>query len=337
MVALRRLCFGALIAAALAIGPSHDAVAGPSPSAGLVVPRLVTQFRTVLDALLLKLPGETDHRRLHAFNFAAEVLRAESPSVENDVQAAGNVCRALGKTLLAETPFDVLIPKLLDDVHGLAVDTIDDFGLKVDRFAANNPKVNVTKQRNAIAAARGLAADSLLQMDGVKRMSALSKALAKLKSVQKFDFVAKPPKSCRVKPLSKGEFARGPGTFLEYEPSRLEAGYFQGNWGNCAANGPQGAGGTFTVNFGYCTGESTDETLMNFTVPQTVGTHPAQPNQAGFRRGKGFVSNVTSNSSITIDAIDYDAGYITGTYSFDALLGYGNGTVQFLLYIDKAP
>ncbi len=335
MAGMRSLAFCALALAALAIGTEFDATA--APSSGLIVPRLAAKFRLVLDGMLLKLPGETDYRRLHAFNHGSTVLRAESPSLENDVQAAGNVCRALGKTILGESPFDVLIPQLLDDVHTNSVDAIDDFQLKVDRFESANPKVSVKKQRAAIAAARGLAADSLLQSDGVKRMSALSKALAKLKSVQKFDFVAKPPKSCRVKPLSKGEYARGPGTFLEYEPSRFEAVYFQGNWGNCTASGPQGAGGTFIVSFGYCTGENTDETLMTFNVPQTVGTHPALPNQAGFRRGKGFESNVTSNSFIRIDAIDFDAGYVMGTYSFNALLAYGNGTVEFLLYIDKTP
>lgn len=325
--------FVSLAIAVLAIAPAHDATA--APSTGLVNPRIVRTFHTLLDELLLKLPGETDFRRLHTLNFTAEVLRAEFPSVENDVEAAGRVYRALGKTMRAESPFDVLLPKLFDDVHALAVDAIDDFELKVDRFETANPDVSVKRQRKSIAAARGLAADSLLESDGIKRAAKLGKALAKLRSVQKFDHAAKPAKSCRTDRLRKGEYARGPGTFLEYNPSRFEAGYFQANWAFVRATGAPGSGGTLEVAFGYCTGESTDETLMDFTVPMATGKHAAQPNLAGFRRGKGFVSNVTPDSFVTIDAIDLEAGYVMGTYSFNAQLAYGNGTTEFLLYFDE--
>lgn len=206
---------------------------------------------------------------------------------------------------------------------------IDAFEERVNQFAQANPDKPVGKQRQGIEDAREEISsidDALSYATANKQMK---KALAAIRKIKTFPYVAKPPKKDCGKGLTNGEFAEGPWGLYDFDEMRVLPSYFRANVANVTVGGNPAR---VSIGIGYCDGERLNRVYVDFSVPAEPGTYNVQ---GGFVQGPGgLCCSLRPTSSVTITSIDLENKVVAGTMLIQSSATFAGGPGRFLLAID---
>ncbi len=322
------------------------ALAAPAP-AGLPVTRrlrAVNEWNAVY--LEIQALAEANPARAGKLERPAALSLVANPLVDGDLQDLVTINGLVGKAVNAPTqPQSVrdAFSALALALGGITSGVLDDFEEEIDTFASVNPDRNVTKQRKALEKARGIVAKALERPATQYAQQAIQfgKALAAVRSAKLFPYVAKARKGDCVGgsriPLDKGEFAYGPWAIFDFDSQSVEGTWFEANWGNATVRtNDQGVPTLLSLNFGYCDGRNTSISNLQVNLQNPgVGTFGLGSNVGAFQRGPGFASPLTSNSSLTITALNLEDGFVAGRFSFQSNNGAGQGSGDFVIRIDE--
>jgi hypothetical protein len=237
-----------------------------------------------------------------------------------------SVTGILPEVIATKDAFDTL-GRALRPVVEREIDAVED---RLDRYAALFPDKKVTVQRRAIEAARADVAEISIDTNFEQTVIRLRKAASRLKNLRTFPYVERPPRSKCPAPLPRGSIVEGPWALYDFDDQAPYAGFFRANWGSVT---PFSNGTMLDVRFGYCNGINVQSIEGRFTCPAAPGTHTVSgsvtfgPNS--------LCCSLAPGATVTIEAIDTVAGYVSGTFDIRASNGSGGGPGRFFLLLSE--